>query len=159
VSEWTDVSGLLAPSEAIVALEEQILGGTIKSYQDLLTALGSIYTRYADFEWQYVCEFFEMEKGMRPSALTKDVALTLVDEWQKASLSIHSSILEDSKKEFGAFAKIGYGMDLQEGQTDADFTAVRGSANSNAVVQKIVREIGEITKKAEEYRALITAAE
>jgi hypothetical protein len=157
--EWTDLSGLLTPGEVIAALEGQILDGTIKDYQGVLDALVGIYARYADYEWQYVCELFEQEKHVRPSALTKDAALALVDEWQKSSLSIHSSILEDSKKEFGGFAKIGYGLDLQEGQIDADFAAVRGTADSNAVVQKLAQEVSEINKRADEYRALIIAAE
>jgi hypothetical protein len=156
--EWTDLSGLLAPREAIVGLEEQVRAGTIHDYQQLLDALKLIYDRYAEFEWQYVCAAFEQEKGIHPSALTKDRALALTDEWQKASLSIHSSILEDAKKEFGGYAKIGYGLDLQEGQLDADFAVVRGTLERNAIVQKLTREVNEITQQANEYRKLINGA-
>jgi hypothetical protein len=64
-------------------------------------------------------------------------------------------IHEDSKREFGSFAKIGYGIDRSAEETDRDFAAVRGSSETNSVVQKLVKETDEIRQRCERFKHLI----
>jgi hypothetical protein len=158
IDEWTDVCGLLAPQQAAHGLEEKIASNSFSSYQQLLDALSDLHASFAEYEWQYVCETFEKEKRYRPSTMTKDQALALVDDWSKAAHSMHSAVLEDSKKEFGGFAKIGYGLDMEERSAEGDFVAVRGTIESNAVVQKLTREMEAISQRADEARRLIADA-
>jgi hypothetical protein len=157
-AEWTDVCGLLAPVELIRAIESKVIAGAISSYQDLIDALNSIFESYSGHEWQYVVETFEKELGTALPSLTKERALQLVDEWQKASLAIQSSTLDDSKKEFGSASKIGFGLDLPESDTEADFVAVRGTMETNAVVRKMVKEGEEIAARASRWKATIGSA-
>jgi hypothetical protein len=144
--------------EMVRALERDVTSGTISSYDQLLSALQRLYDNYHAYEWQYVVETFQQEAGYPLQSITREQAAVLVEEWQKAAVSIHASILDDSKKEFGHFARIGYGVDLPEAELEADFQAVRGSLDTNAVVQKLTKEGDVISKRAADMHAMIAAA-
>jgi len=158
-SEWTDVCGLLAPSELVRELEQSVKNGKIRSYDELLAALLHLYDNYREYEWQYVFEAFEREFGYKLSSVPKEQLLKTIEEWKKAAQTIHSAILEDSKKEFGPAAKLGYGLDLTDAETEADFTAVRGTIDGNAVVQKLTKEGEAIARRYEEMRTMVEGAE
>jgi hypothetical protein len=157
-SEWTDIAGLLAPLETFRDVEHQVASGSVNTYDDLQTLLRGIWRDYPLFEWQYVAETIERETKTPLAQLTKETALRLVDEWQRAALAIHSLLLEDSKKEFGPGARIGYGLDLSERETEADFTAVRGTMQTNSAVQRIADEEREIVQRAADLKSTITSA-
>lgn len=155
-NEWTDISGLLIPCEKLVSLEEKVASGSIASFDELLNELQSFYEGYKDYEWQYIYETFGKEYKINLELITKEQALKSIDEWEKAAKSLHSMILEDSKREFGNFAKIGYGIDHSEEETDIEFVSVRGTAETNSVVQKISKELIEIQKRYQLFTNLIT---
>jgi hypothetical protein len=157
-SEWTDIAGLLAPLETFRNLEDQVASGKVRSYNDLLTLLRGAYQDYPLFEWQYVTETFEKEAKIPLARLTREAALSLVDEWQKAALAIHSLLLEDSRKEFGKGARVGYGLDLSENDIEADFTAVRGTMETNSIVQRLVEEGRDIARRATDFKAKLTSS-
>jgi hypothetical protein len=150
--EWTDVSGLLTPRERLAALEDKVAGGSCGSFDDLLKEFQSMYDNYRSDEWQYIYDTFLKEYNIRLDAITKEQALSAIEEWQKAATSLHSMILEDSKKEFGPFAKIGYGIDQSDETMERDFTAVRGSSETNSVVQKLVKEGNEIQQRYAQFK-------
>lgn len=150
--EWTDVCGLLTARERLTALEETVAAGSCGSYDGLLDEFQSMYDNYRADEWQYVYDTFLKEYSIRLDAATKEQALSAIEEWRKAAVSLHSMILEDSKKEFGPFAKIGYGIDQSDETMERDFTAVRGSSETNSVVQKLVKEGNEIQQRYTQFR-------
>jgi hypothetical protein len=157
-SEWTDLCGLLAPTELVRDIEQRVKDGTIGTYDQLTAALVALYNGYREYEWQFVCETFEKEFGYKLSSVPKEQFLKAIEEWKKAAQMIHSAILEDSKKEFGPFAKLGYGLDLRDDEMEADFTAVRGTIDGNAVVQKLTRESEAIAKRYQEMRTMVDEA-
>jgi hypothetical protein len=157
-SEWTDLCGLLAPTELVRDMERRVKDGTIGTYDQLTAALVALYNGYREYEWQFVCETFEKEFGYRLSSVPKEQFLNAIEEWKKAAQMIHSAILEDSKKEFSPFAKLGYGLDLRDDEMEADFTAVRGTIDGNAVVQKLTRESEAIAKRYQEMRTMVEEA-
>ncbi|MBA4408308.1 MAG: DUF4954 domain-containing protein [Odoribacter sp.] len=154
-SEWTDISGLLVPREKLVELEEKVVSGSIASFDELLTELQSFYVGYKKYEWQYIYETFSKEYHILLESITKEQAIKSIDEWQKAANSLHSMVFEDSKREFGNFAKIGYGIDKSEEETDHEFASVRGSAETNGVVQKISKELIEIQERCQQFTNLV----
>jgi len=95
-------------------LEAKLVRGEIASYDDLLAGLSAIHARYPEYVWQYVVETLEKEFGYRLEAIPKEQFLKILDEGQKAALSLQSAILEDSRKEFGSASRIGYGLDLAD---------------------------------------------
>lgn len=157
-NQWTDIAGLLTPLERLITLEQKIAEKSLSSYNDVLHELQTMYATYRADEWQYVYDTFKKEYGIELTAITPEQALTAIDEWQKAATSLHSMILEDSKKEFGSFAKIGYGIDRTDEEVEKDFTAVRGSSETNSVVQKLVKELNDIQQRYQQFTNLITSS-
>ena len=153
--EWTDISGLLVPCEKLAELEEKVISGAIATFDGLLNEMQSLYNDYKKYEWQYIYELFSIEYQIALEAITKDQALKSIDEWQKAAMSLHAMILEDSKREFGNFAKIGYGIDQPEEEKNREFDLVRGTAETNSVVQKITGELNAIQQRYQQFTNLI----
>ncbi len=156
-AEWTDLAGLLVPRERVTKLEDDIRSGAVASYDALLQRLQSIYDSYRNDEWEFVIFAFTQEFGVAPAALTQADMLKVIDMWVEASNAIHGMILDDSKKEFGAFARIGFGLDRTEEEQNRDFEAVRGSAETNSVVQKLVKEAEEFKQRTAKYKELVAA--
>ncbi len=154
-NNWTDICGLLTPMERLHALEEKVVSRSLPTYDSILQELQTMYDTYRTDEWQYVYDTFKKEYNIDLAALTKEQALAAIDEWQKAATSLHSMILEDSKKEFAAFARIGYGIDRTDEEGERDFTAVRGSSETNSVVQKLVTELKEIQLRYQQFTDII----
>lgn len=155
---WTDISGLVTPQERLADLELRLAEGAIGSYEQLLSECKSLYESYRTDEWQYVAEVFAKEYGVSVEILTKEKILAVADEWESAALSLHGMILEDSKKEFGAFARIGYGLDQTEEGLQQDFEAVRGTIDTNSVVQKLVSEGATMKERKEQFKSIIAAS-
>ena len=154
-SEWTDLCGLLTPTEIALGLEAEVSTGTVTSYDQLLERFRAMAQNYPEYEWQYVAETFAKEYGYPPDRMTKDQAIAVVDEWFKASSSILSSVIEDAKKEFGPASRIGYGLDLEPDAVASDFEAVRGNPATNSVVQKLTKEMEELKARSEHLKTLI----
>jgi len=153
--EWTDISGLLTPRERVTALERDVASGSIGTYEEVRKRFQEMFDHYVEDEWQYVCVTYAAEYGVRPHEMTKEQATQAVQEWEKAATSLHGMILEDSKKEFGAFAHIGYGVDQSDEIAQKDFEAVRGTIDTNPVVQKLLGEGAAIAKRRDEMLRLI----
>jgi len=154
-SQWTDLCGLLAPTEAVLALEAELSAGKVSRYDDLVSRLQSLRDKYREYEWQYVSDVFPTEFGYDLTQMTPEQARALVDEWVKASSSILSSVIEDAKKEFGAASRIGHGLDLSPEASLSDFEAVRGTSATNAVVQKLTNEVNALKARSERLKVLI----
>jgi len=155
--EWTDVSGLLTPRERLAALEETVASGTCSSYDELLAEFQAMYDSYRNDEWQYIYDVYSKEYGIQLNAVTREQLLAAADDWEKAASSLQGMVTEDSKKEFGAFARIGYGLDQTEENVQKDFEAVRGTIETNGVVQKLAAEGDAIRLRKEQFKNLLTS--
>ncbi len=149
--EWTDLAGLLTPCERAAALERKIASKSCDSWEQMEAEFSAMHDAYRMDEWRYVCDAFEKDYGFAPASITPEQALGAIEEWKKAAVSLHAMILEDAQREFGPFARIGYGIDGTEETRENDFSAVRGTSDSNSVVQRLVREGEEIQQR---YRHL-----
>ncbi len=156
-TEWTDISGLITPRERIGQLEAAVANGTLSTYDALLAQFQKMYDAYRDDEWRYVYDVFAREYNVLLEAMTKEQACSAIDEWESAAMELHGMILDDSKKEFGAFAKIGYGVDQSDENVQRDFEAVRGSVGTNSVVQKLVADGSAIQKRKEQFKELLAS--
>ncbi len=153
---WIDVGGLLMPVERLRALEDDLVSGSVTSVAEVDARLAAIAARYEADEWEYVCRAFDQEHGLTPDAMTPVQALDVLTSWEAAAGSLHARILDDSRSEFGsASAQVGYGLGMSDEQRMAEFTAVRGSADTNGVVQKLVREKEAMTERSAGLRDLL----
>ncbi|MDP1890879.1 MAG: DUF4954 family protein [Gemmatimonadaceae bacterium] len=153
---WTDVGGLLMPTERLRALEDDIVAGTVRSLQELEERLSAIAGEFAQDEWSYVCAAFALEHGYAPDAMSREQAQEMLLAYDEATAALHSAIVDDSKKEFAAFARIGFGLGMTEDERAAEFTAVRGSAETNSVVQKLVLEKAAMAARSVRLNQLLS---
>jgi hypothetical protein len=152
---WMDVGGLLVPTERLCALEKEIVAGSVHSMQELDRRFAEIAGLAEVDEWAYVRAAFEREHGHAPDAMSPEQARNVLAAYDEAAGAMHAAILEDSKREFGAFARIGYGLGMTEAERDAEFAAVRGSADTNAVVQKLVQEKAAMAERSQRLKELL----
>ncbi len=139
-SSWIDVAGLLMPKEGLTAIETGISRGTYATMKEVQAAFEREAARYADAEWEYVCRAFRQEHGFAANEMTKEQALEVLEDYADAAGSMQGMILDDSKKEYDAFARIGYGIGMDEADMLRDFEAVRGTVDTNSVVSKLAKE-------------------
>jgi hypothetical protein len=137
------------------SLESQVAKGSVKTYNALVVEFQKMYDGYRSDEWQYVYETYAKEFGVQLTAATKDHLLAAADVWEEAAASLQGMILEDSKKEFGDFARIGYGLDQFEENKKKDFESVRGTSETNSVVQKLAAEWEKIGQTKEQFKGLV----
>jgi len=157
-AEWTDISGLLTPRERMAAFESRVASGVVRTYDALLGEFQAMYDSYRADEWQYVYETFAKEYGVQLEAATKELLQKVADDWEAAATSLQSTIVEDSKKEFGAFARIGSGLDQSAENKQQDFESVRGTIQTNGVVQKLVAEGNAFQQRKEQFKNLISTS-
>jgi hypothetical protein len=143
-ASWADLAGLLVPIERLRGVESRLAAGTITAGSGLESAWDAVAASYRSDEWEYVASAFEAEYHVRPEVMTKDQALAAVRAHFEAASSLQGMVLEDSKREFDAFARISYGLGMTDEEREKEFAAVRGSAETNGVVQKLVKEKAEM---------------
>ena len=61
----------------------------------------------------------------------------------------------DAEKEFSATSRFGYGIDGDQSVADADFTAVRGTAEGNSFIKSLADNSAEVTATAERLIAAL----
>lgn len=154
--EWIDVAGLLTPIERLRALEGRIAQGQYSTHDEIANAFDVLADGYRADEWAYVCAAFAAEYGTSPSAMTKEQALSTLAAFTEASTALHGMIFDDSKREFDSFARIGYGLGMDDEERGRDFAAVRGSVETNSVVQKLVKEKTDLEARRSRLEVLIT---
>jgi hypothetical protein len=157
VDEWTDLAGQLMPSERVAEIEERVTNGSVTSYDELLSEFQVVYDAYRMDEWQYIYEIYAKEFGVQLNALTKEQLLAAADEWENSAVALQSAIVEDSKKEFGSFARIGYGLGQSDENKRKDFEAVRGTIETNSVVQKLTAEGAALHQRKEQFKELVAS--
>jgi len=67
-----------------------------------------------------------LSMAIRRLASPRSKRVNAVAAWKQNAGSILSSVIEDSKREFGPFSRIGFGLDGTEEEKNSDFAAVRG---------------------------------
>jgi hypothetical protein len=144
---WTDMGGLLLPVERLRALETAIVDGSLASLAAVHDRLAAIAAAYDSDEWEYVCAAFAQEHGVAPHDMSREQAVRLLADYDAAASGLHGKIADDSRKEFDAVARISYGLDMSDDERAAEFAAVRGSADTNPVVQALVHEQGVMAER------------
>ena len=147
---WTDIGGLLAASSRIDRIVADVANGRITRLAEFLMKLQRISEHYREDEWCYVFYAFEKEYAFKLTDMSGDSLAKLIGKWESSALSLQGLIVEDSKKEFSDFSQIGYGLDQPPDKKQSDFAAVRGTAETNSVVQNLEREGVEIKERAQQ---------
>ena len=86
---------------------------------------------------------YEARTGKSVDALTAEDLEQVRKDHKKGLASNMKKILADAEKEFDDVAKMGFGIDGDEGDVATDFEAVRGTFEENSFVKQMQEALKE----------------
>jgi len=125
--DWVDISGMIAPKDAVSALLDDIENGVLSDVNDINARFASIHSEYYNYEWRWAYRIIREYYGVDLSAVTADKLRELVNKWKTSVVALDNMIYEDARKEFSLNAMTSFGADGDEAQRKEDFMQVRGS--------------------------------
>ena len=138
--EWADLSGLIAPKQAIAALMDQMEEGKL-SLQDFCGAFQSLHAQYYDAEWTWAYDKYEVFFGYSLETITSAQVVDIVERWKDAVIGLDRELYDDAHKEFNLASMTGFGADGNKDIKERDFSEVRGVFESNSFVTAVLEHI------------------
>ena len=125
--DWVDLSGLIAPKDAVVALLDDIRSGAISCISEVNDRFAQMHKKYYRYEWKWAYRVIQEYYGIDFATVTAEELSGLVRRWRDSVVGLDNMIYEDARKEFSLSMMTGFGADGDEEQRKEDFMQVRGS--------------------------------
>jgi len=145
---WRDLSGMIAPADAIDALTENVSTGKLKSVEQVLDQLKDVHESYAQHAWNWCSAHIKKETGSETWPSSRETLIQIITDWKINAVKLDNMILQDATKEFDLTSRYGYGIDGDEEINTLDFEAVRGTYEGNKFVKGLKTEIETIEDRA-----------
>jgi hypothetical protein len=152
--KWVEICGMFSPASKIDELVESVKSRKIRSVDELVENLTSIYSNYNIYAWIWCCSLISQQTGDKPENISINNLIQIIIDWKTYAIKINNMILKDAEKEFAPGSKIGFGIDGDIDTRDSDFQAVRGEYENNKFVTNLQRESKEIEEKANRLIAI-----
>ncbi len=137
---WVDLSGLIAPKEAVDSLLDRLEQGTI-GLEEFSSAFHDMHSHYYEYEWTWAYDqygsFFDYPLECITAAQVEDI----VRKWKEAVIGLDHELYNDARKEFDLASMTGFGADGTRQDKEQDFSEVRGRFDSNSFVTAVVDHI------------------
>jgi hypothetical protein len=153
--KWLDICGLFSPAGKIDELIDSVRIGKIRSVDDLIENLISIYDNYNEYAWEWCSSLISQQTGYNPENMPVDSLIQIITDWKTNAIKLNNMILKDAEKEFDSGSKLGFGIDGDINTRDRDFQAVRGVYDNNKFVTSLQKESKEIAEKANRMIAIL----
>jgi hypothetical protein len=153
--KWLDICGLFSPAGKIDELIDSVRIGKIRSVDDLIENLISIYDNYNEYAWEWCSSLISQQTGYNPENMPVDSLIQIITDWKTNAIKLNNMILKDAEKEFDSGSKLGFGIDGDINTRDRDFQAVRGVYDNNKFVTSLQKESKEIAEKANRVIAIL----
>jgi len=138
---WIDLSGLIAPKDAVTALLDSIESGEVKSIKEIFDAFTALHSNYYDAEWTWAYDKYEEFFGYPLETITAEQVIDIVQRWKDAVIGLDKELYEDARKEFNLASMTGFGADGDRSIKERDFSEVRGDFESNSFVTAVLDHI------------------
>ena len=125
--DWVDLSGLIAPKNAVIALLDDIQSGAVSDVAAVNDRFARMHAQYYNYEWKWAYRVIQEYYGVDFSTITSERLAELVMKWKESVVGLDNMIYEDARKEFSLSMMTGFGADGDEAQRKEDFMQVRGS--------------------------------
>jgi hypothetical protein len=152
---WVEICGLFSPSSKIDELIDSVKIRKIRSIDDLVENLKSIYNNYNKYAWVWCSNLISEQTGYKPENIPIDNLIKIIRDWKTNAIRLNNMILQDTEKEFNSCSKIGFGIDGDVHIRDKDFQSVRGEYENNKFVTSLQGESQKIEEKANRLIAII----
>ena len=140
LGNWVDLAGLIVPKHAVSALLDEIEQQK-HSLSDIQSIFEHMHQQYYEYEWVWALDKLEQVWGCPWMQVSLSQLRETVEQWKKAVVTLDKMVYEDARKEFNLNSQTGFGVDGDSKQAEADFEEVRGSFESNAFVQAVLKHI------------------
>ncbi len=137
---WADLSGLIAPRDAIKDIIERVERGEM-TLQSLFDAFQNLHAWYYDAEWTWAYDKYEEFFGYPLESITAAQVIDIVERWKSAVIGLDRELYEDARKEFNLASMTGFGADGDREIKERDFSEVRGDFESNSFVTAVLEHI------------------
>ena len=134
--KWADISGLIAPIEAIRGLLKAVEAGQL-GLQELSEGFRRLHADYYDAEWTWAYDKFGEFFGYPLEEVTAGQVIDMVRRWKEAVIGLDRELYEDARKEFNLASMTGFGADGTKEVKEMDFSEVRGEFASNSFVTAV----------------------
>ena len=137
---WVDISGLIAPKEAVDTLLTEVENGHI-GLNELSEAFHTMHANYYIYEWTWVYDKYADFFGYPLEQITAAQVIDIVKQWKEAVIGLDREIYDDAHKEFNLASMTSFGADGTKEDKEHDFSEVRGSFESNSFVTAVLDHI------------------
>ena len=140
--DWVDISGMIAPKDAVSDLLDDVQNGILSDVEEINARFAQIHSSYYDYEWCWAYGVIEDYYGVDLSTISSDGLRELVNRWKTSVVGLDNLVYEDARKEFSLSAMTSFGADGDEKVRKEDFMQVRGSFfESNPFVVSVKEHI------------------
>ena len=125
--DWVDMSGLIAPKDAVTALLDDIESGIVSDVASVNDRFAQMHRMYYQYEWKWAYRVIQEYYGVDFETVTAEKLMELVLKWKDSVVGLDNLIYDDARKEFSLSMMTSFGADGDEAQRKEDFMQVRGS--------------------------------
>jgi hypothetical protein len=147
--EWSDLSGMIAPTGLINNLLSEIVSGKVNTIEELTSKLKSIHDKYDDYTWGWCIDLIQKRMGINIKELSKEQLIQIIKDWKESYVKLNNMILRDAEKEFNESSRIGFGIDGDKEVRDKDFESIRGTFPDNKFVKELKTESETVVLQAQ----------
>ena len=137
---WVDLSGLIAPKEAVDSLLDRLEQGGI-GLEEFSSAFHDMHSHYYEYEWTWAYDQYASFFGYPLESITAAQVEDIVRQWKEAVIGLDHELYNDARKEFDLASMTGFGADGTKEDKEQDFSEVRGRFDSNSFVTAVVDHI------------------
>ncbi|MCP4713119.1 MAG: DUF4954 family protein [Planctomycetes bacterium] len=147
---WLDLAGMITPESGIKELLAEISQGSANSLDQVRDRLQEIYDKFHTYEWAWVAGILENDYQKPIQQFTPTDVISVIQKWISAVEKMDNTRCSDARKEFGVTARIGFGVDGDSTERDADFMALRGSPQDNSFINDLQQKLSQKKNTAAE---------
>jgi len=125
--DWVDISGLIAPKNAVLDLLDDIQNGVLTDVEAVNVRFADMHAKYYRYEWKWAYRVIREYYGTDLSTASAEDLQAIVRRWKESVTGLDNMIYDDARKEFSLSAMTSFGADGDEDQMREDFMQVRGS--------------------------------
>jgi hypothetical protein len=154
-SEWIDLGGQLMSQTRLQHLQAAIEEQRVTDIDGCHAALQQIAAAYGEDEWAWVCQAYRSQYDLDLATASPTVLHAAAERLLAHRGEFLELVLVDANKEFEGPSRVGYGTHGTDEAADADFTAVRGNAETNDFVRGIREEIAALSGRVARFKETV----
>lgn len=147
--KWVDLAGMFIGKDDYNNLIDLIRNGKLKDITKFNDELKNLDNNYPESSWTWCAKLIENRLNSKIDEISEEQLAQIITEWRDSSIKLNNMILKDAEKEFDQSSKIGFGIDGNENERNADFENVRGKFEENKFVIELQNESAQIKLKAD----------